>query len=75
MIIGAAIGNWLGSLLPEGAPRNFFSYPLDWSLGYSPEATLINFYVIKIKTGVQFNFNPVSLVGGIVAWRLYYQYR
>ncbi|MFH1762348.1 MAG: DUF4321 domain-containing protein [bacterium] len=75
MVIGSVLGEMIGTVLPDGAPKHFFIKAVSFGFGFNEDAILIDLYVIKIKLGIQFTFNVMSLVGLIISSRLFRWYR
>jgi hypothetical protein len=76
MIIGAVLGQAIGNLLPESTPKSFLLGSYAPSFGFSESGPfLIDLYVIKIKMGLQFTFNIISLVGMALSVYLFRWYK
>ena len=75
MIIGAVLGQLIGSFLPESTPKTFLIGSYSPSFGFDNNGFLIDLYVIKIKLGIQFTFNIISLIGMAISVYLFRWYK
>jgi hypothetical protein len=76
MVLGAVLHQLIGSILPAGAPKSFFTKNfIDISFGFGDDALLLDLYMIKIKLGIKFIFNAMSIVGLIISVYLFRWYR
>ncbi len=76
MVIGAVISQLVGAVMPQGAPRSFFTKNfVNIGFGFGDDAYLLDLFVIKLKLGIQFTFNVLSLVGLIFSVYLFRWYR
>jgi hypothetical protein len=75
MIVGSVLGQLIGDFLPESTPKTFLIGSYSPSFGFSNDAFLIDLYVIKIKLGIQFTFNIISLIGMAISVYLFRWYK
>lgn len=76
MIIGSVLGQAIGGLLPESTPKSFLLGSYSPNFGFdSAGPFLIDLYVIKIKMGLQFTFNIISLIGMALSVYLFRWYK
>ncbi len=62
-LIGTALGEILGVLLPEGVVREFFLRSASPEFG----PALLNLELITITLGFSFKFNVIGIIGVIIA--------
>jgi hypothetical protein len=62
-LVGSAFGDLLGSLLPGGVVRNFFTYALQ--PGINPPLT-INLLWITLTMGVTLKLNIIAVLGVVL---------
>ncbi|OGS36060.1 MAG: hypothetical protein A2293_06005 [Elusimicrobia bacterium RIFOXYB2_FULL_49_7] len=68
MVLGAILGQAIGGLLPDSTPKSFLLGSYSPSFGFSDSGPfLIDLCVIRLKLGLQFTFNIISLVGMAVS--------
>ena len=65
-IIGTALSQLFGAILPEGVVKDFLLNST--AIGWGSSNEWIDFNVIKFKTGFYINISVVSLIGMIISW-------
>ena len=62
-LMGSALGEVIGLILPDGVVREFFLRSV--SFGINP--TLVNLVVVNFTIGFTFNLNIIGIIGIILA--------
>tara|TARA_B100000941_G_scaffold269671_1_gene227119 strand:+ start:409 stop:687 length:279 start_codon:yes stop_codon:yes gene_type:complete len=65
-IVGTALSQLLGAILPEGVVKDFFLNSTELGWGNSDEWIDLN--IIKFKTGFYINVSVISLIGMMISW-------
>ncbi len=71
LIIGMAIGTFLGKIISPALPLGTLQDILTDQIPIGLQPTTINLQVIEFTVGLIFNFNLLSIVGIIIALILY----
>ena len=75
-MIGTALGQFLGYILPEGSTvKQFFLYPLEQSFGSIDSGFLVDLGVIALDFGFVLRFNVCSVIGFAIAYYLLRYFR
>ena len=65
-IVGSALSQLFGSILPEGVVKEFLLNSTE--IGWGSSDNWIDLNVIKIKTGFYISVSVVSLIGMMISW-------
>ncbi len=68
-MIGTALGQFLGYMLPEGSTvKQFFLTTFDFSFGSIDSGLLVDLGVIALDLGFSLRFNVCSVIGFAIAY-------
>ncbi|MAQ72661.1 MAG: hypothetical protein CMG20_03745 [Candidatus Marinimicrobia bacterium] len=75
-MIGTALGQFLGYVLPEGSTvKQFFLTTFDFSFGSIDSGLLVDLGVIALDFGFILRFNVCSVIGFAIAYYLLKYFR
>lgn len=78
-VIGGALGNLLGLLLPEGVVKDFFltsvSFDLGGLVGKETGVIILDIKIITLKFGLAMNMNFTSIIGLTTAYYILRYFR
>ena len=78
-VIGGALGNLLGLLLPEGVVKDFFltsvSFDLGGLVGKEMGVIILDLKIITLKFGLAMNMNFTSIIGLTTAYYILRYFR
>ncbi|SVA50461.1 uncharacterized protein METZ01_LOCUS103315 [marine metagenome] len=78
-VIGGALGNLLGLLLPEGVVKDFFltsvSFDLGGLVGKETGVIILDLKIITLKFGLAMNMNFTSIIGLTTAYYILRYFR
>lgn len=75
-MIGTALGQFLGYMLPEGSTvKQFFLTTFDFSFGSIDSGLLVDLGVIALDLGFIVRFNVCSVIGFAIAYYLLRYFR
>ena len=78
-VIGGALGNLLGLLLPEGVVKDFFltsvSFDLGGLVGKETGVIILDLKIITLKFGLAMNMNFTSIIGLTIAYYILRYFR
>ena len=75
-MIGTALGQFLGYMLPEGSTvKQFFLTTFDFSFGSIDSGFLVDLGVIALDFGFVLRFNVCSVIGFAIAYYLLRYFR
>jgi len=75
-MIGTALGQFLGYVLPEGSTvKQFFLTTFDFSFGSIDSGLLVDLGVIALDFGFILRFNVCSVIGFAIAYYLLRYFR
>ena len=75
-MIGTALGQFLGYVLPEGSTvKQFFLTTFDFSFGSIDSGLLVDLGVIALDLGFILRFNVCSVIGFAIAYYLLRYFR
>ena len=75
-MIGTALGQFLGYVLPEGSTvKQFFLTTFDFSFGSIDSGFLVDLGVIALDFGFVLRFNVCSVIGFAIAYYLLRYFR
>tara|TARA_Y100000389_G_scaffold45645_4_gene40483 strand:- start:2316 stop:2594 length:279 start_codon:yes stop_codon:yes gene_type:complete len=76
VMIGTALGQLLGFMLPEGSTvKQFFLTSFDFKFGSIDSGLLVDFGVVAIDFGFILRFNIASIIGFAIAYYLLRYFR
>ena len=70
MIVGSAIGEAIGLILPDGVVKDFFLKSVAWGFGPTP----INLVAFTFTIGFSFDVNVMAVLGIVLAAYLFRWY-
>ena len=71
ILIGSALGELIGLILPDGVVKNFFLISVEPQIG----PTLIDLNLIKFTLGFAFKLNVIGIIGIAIATYMLKWYR
>ena len=78
-VIGGALGNLLGLLLPDGVVKDFFltsvSFDLGGLVGKETGVIILDLKIITLKFGLAMNMNFTSIIGLTTAYYILRYFR
>ena len=78
-VIGGALGNLLGLLLPEGVVKDFFltsvSFDLGGLVGKETGVIILDLKIITLKFGLAMSMNFTSIIGLTTAYYILRYFR
>lgn len=70
MIVGSAVGEAIGLILPEGVVKDFFLKSVAWGFGPTP----VNLVALTFTIGFAFDVNMMAVLGIVFAFYLFRWY-